>query len=590
MNRTLIQVRWLHIAVLLLILLSFLPRVINLSNRPLDNDEAVDALNAAQLSSEPASYWPGEQETITASPLYEWSTGLVFQFTGSDETQARIVPAIAGTMLALLPIFFLGRASKAELLLSSAFLALSPVAVNLSRTAGGAMISALFLTASVLVAALPVPEKSSDRMGMWAAALLGAAIASGTAVYTGMLSLLMAYLLIQWLSPDVIRDGVIGINRRHVARNLWIAPIVAVVLATGAGGFRFGLAGLGESFALWLRGWVPFGQLSTPAFLVAGFAYEPFILIVGSVGAYIAWRTHRQRGKLFSLWALGALLVSLAYSGRTAQDWIWVAVPLAFLAAEAVAALLDRINERVEWLHVTALVSIALVLISAAIVTLIGYVNGYLQQMMVGNDILIGLALLAMLLLLSSVFVLFGLGWSWGIVLDGAGIVIVLATMLMSISAAWNLADDRGLGFRTFWATNSPTENGAYFESTLDNASLALMGTPKAAPVLVQGELEPSITWRLRDHPRYTPADAESAATPPILVTPEGAGLGAYGAEYFGQSFALNLERGWFGLLPPDLLRWSLTHSAPTASTGWVIYIRADIIALTEFTLDAPLE
>jgi hypothetical protein len=162
--------------------------------------------------------------------------------------------------------------------------------------------------------------------------------------------------------------------------------------------------------------------------------------------------------------------------------------------------------------------------------------------------------------------------------------------MALSISAAWNLASDRGLGFRTLWVSNSPTENGKYFDMTLENASLALLGDPDAAPILVQGEIEPSLVWRLRDHPRYIPAVSESAATPPILVVPEGAGLGPFGAEYFGQNFAMTVERGWFGLLPPDLLRWSLTHSAPTASTGWVLYIRSDIIAITEFEAEAQLE
>lgn len=590
MNRASLRVRWLYIAILILILLSFLPRVIKLSGQPLGNEEAVNALNATLQSSDPASHWLAEQETFTISPLYEWSTGLVFQFAGTGEGQARLLPAIAGALLALLPVFFLRAGSRLELLLSSTFLALSPVAVNLSRSADGAMFSALFLTASVLWIVIPGTEINPEKVGVWSAVFLGAALASGVAVYSGVVSLLLAYLLTKWLSAGAMHSEGLHVNLQQVARNLWIAPLVAVLLATGLGGFRFGLSGLGESLALWLRGWVPFGELSVPAFLMAGLAYEPFILIVGAVGVVLVWRTENQRGKLFSLWALGSLLVSLVYSGRSAQDWIWVTIPLAFVAAEAVAALFNRLSEREQWLHVSALVSIAVVLISAAVITLIGYVNGYLQQMMTGSDLLIGLALLAMLLLLSSVFVLFGLGWSWEVVQDGAGIVLVLVTLAASISAAWNLANDRGLAFRTLWISSSPTENGTYFQETLKTASLALLGSEKAAPILIQGDPEPAIIWRLRDYPRYVPLDEEPAAAPPVLVVPAGTGLGAFGADYFGQSFAMNLERGWFGLLPPDLLRWSLTHSAPTASTSWVIYIRADIIGLTDFPTETPLE
>jgi hypothetical protein len=129
-----------------------------------------------------------------------------------------------------------------------------------------------------------------------------------------------------------------------------------------------------------------------------------------------------------------------------------------------------------------------------------------------------------------------------------------------------------------------PSENGRYFQSTIENASLALTGDSRSAPILVQGDLEPSVVWRLRNYPRFEPSDEQAANSPPILIASEAAGLGALGAEYFGQSFALTLERAWFGLLPPDLLRWSLTGSAPTASTGWVVYIRADVVSLTDIS------
>jgi hypothetical protein len=56
-----------------------------------------------------------------------------------------------------------------------------------------------------------------------------------------------------------------------------------------------------------------------------------------------------------------------------------------------------------------------------------------------------------------------------------------------------------------------------------------------------------------------------------------------FSAEYLGQNFAYSYHRGWYGVLPPDLLRWYLTHSAPTASAGWVIFVRGDIIEFSDF-------
>lgn len=590
MKRELIRIRWQHIGILIVLLLAWLPRMLDLGARPLDNSEAVQALNAAQLTPDPAPYWPGEQETISSSPLYEWLTAAVFQIVGSGEAEARFVPALAGLLLAVVPLTFRGRLSRLTLLLGSLFIALSPVAINLSRTSSGMMLGALFLAASVVAAAQPARQENPDRKWILTAVLLGAALASGAGVINGLLSLGLAYLLARWLVPQAARSEAVRDGWREFMRYFWLTPLTAVLLATAMGMYRFGLAGLGESIVIWLQGWIPFGQLSALGFLVAGISYEPFILFTGIAGAVLVWRRSSSTGKLLTLWALGAFLAGLVYPGRSAQDWIWIVLPLSFVSAEGITILLTRLVERERWLQVVALVSISLVLLGAALITLIGYVNGYLQQMLIGDNYLIGLALFAMLLLLSSVFVLFGLGWSWDIVWDGAGITLVLVTVALSLSAAWNLANDPGLGFRTLWASNSPTENGVYLQSTLENASLALTGSATAAPVFFQGDPDPALVWRVRAYPRYEPSDGPDSAAPPILIAPQGAGLSIYGAEYFGQDFALNLERGWFGMLPPDLLRWSLTHSAPTGSTGWVVFIRADIIALGEFSTGSAVE
>jgi hypothetical protein len=585
-----VRMRWLHIGVILALLLSVMPRVINLAHRPLDNFEAVHALNAAQLTPSPAPYWSNQEASNSSSPMYAWLTGLVFQFVGSGEAEARVVPALAGLLLAILPIFCFGALDRLQLLLASVFIALSPVAVTLSRTAGDETLGALFLSGFVLTVCLPGQQIRTERRWIWAAVLLGAALASGVAVFNGLFSILLAYLLFRWMSPEVIRSESFKEGARSFLKYSWLTPVSAVVMATGVGIYRFGLAGLGESIALWMNGWVPFGQLSALGFLVAGVSYEPFILLMGIIGVIVVWRSGSQTGKLFSLWALGAFLTGIIYPGRSAQDWIWAVIPLSFLAAEAIGALLLRLERRDQWIHVIALISIALVLTSAAIITLIGYVNGFIQQMLLGEELLIGVALLAMLVLLVSVFVLFGLGWSWDVVWDGLGIFLGIITMMLSVSAAWNLANDGGLGFRTLWVSNSPTENVEYFSSTIENASLALTGKATGAPVFIQGEPDPALIWQLRAHPPYVASDAQNAAIPPILIVPEGAGLGAYGAEYFGQDFVLNLERGWFGMLPPDLLRWSLTHSAPTAATGWVVFIRADIIGLSEFSVEPSMD
>lgn len=590
MNRIELRIRWLHIGILVIAVVAALTRLPGLSKRPIDNSEAISALNAAQLTTDPAPYWLDQTQARSVSPLYEWLTAAVFQVSGSGEGAARLFPAIAGILFVLLPLGFLRAEAKATLLLGALFLALSPVAISLSRAAGGTMLSALLLCAFVLTMTLSRDQDSADRSAILAAILIGGALSAGEPAFHGLFSLIIAGVLVRWLYPEIWRFYSASRVFEQLLKYLWLSPIVAILLATGMGMSRLGLSGIGESFVTWLNGWIPFGQLSALGFLAAGISYEPLLFILGAAGIILVRKRADDFAKLSISWALGALLSGLIYPGRSAQELLWVLIPSSFLAALFTSELITRLTQRVDWPHVFSLVAISLVLISSAVVTIIGYVNGYLQQMLVGDDVLIGVALFAMFLLLSSVIVLFGLGWSWDVVWDGLGIVLILMTLALSISSAWKLEHDRQLGFRTLWESDSPSANGRYFDNTIENASLALTGSLTAAPVHIDGEPNPSLIWHVRHHPRYFNPDPTLQAAPPIIIARAEAGLGEYGAEYFGQKITMTFERAWYGLLPPDFFRWSVTNSAPTAPTGWVVFVRSDIIALSDFAPEAPSE
>lgn len=107
--------------------LALFVRLFALGVPPLNSDEARQALAAHHFSQ-------GTEFTFAGSPLLFFANTLVFAlFTASDFT-ARLAPAMAGTVLVLLPLLFRRDLGRTGAIVSSALLAFSPSLIFFSRT------------------------------------------------------------------------------------------------------------------------------------------------------------------------------------------------------------------------------------------------------------------------------------------------------------------------------------------------------------------------------------------------------------------------------------------------------------------------
>jgi hypothetical protein len=75
-----------------------------------------------------------------------------------------------------------------------------------------------------------------------------------------------------------------------IKSGVWVALVVMLLVASGVGFYWNGLAGLGESITEWLHGWTEPGTQSAIAYAVMLLAYEPLFVVMGIVGAVLAWR------------------------------------------------------------------------------------------------------------------------------------------------------------------------------------------------------------------------------------------------------------------------------------------------------------
>lgn len=121
-------------------LFALLIRLIGLGSSSLTMNEAENAMAALRLF----------QNGSNSQLLYTLPTALMFKFFGSSEFSARLLPALMGSFLVLLPLLLKNRIGSSKSLLLSFLFAVDPVLLFWSKRAD-AVIPALMLFAAALV-------------------------------------------------------------------------------------------------------------------------------------------------------------------------------------------------------------------------------------------------------------------------------------------------------------------------------------------------------------------------------------------------------------------------------------------------------
>ena len=177
---------------LIIFLIGFGVRFYNLGGMALSDAEAVHTLRA---------YHPDQitefSPVISQQPAYLAVTGLLFAIFGSSNFAARLYPALAGTLLVLLPYLLSRRENKAVLAVPTALilslgLALDPGLVIASRTVGSPMAAISFLLLALCMI--------YSRQAILAGILTALALLSGSTIIPGVIMLGIAWGVTGWFS------------------------------------------------------------------------------------------------------------------------------------------------------------------------------------------------------------------------------------------------------------------------------------------------------------------------------------------------------------------------------------------------------
>jgi hypothetical protein len=506
---------------------------------PLTNAEAASALLAlAALRGEPV---------VLPNPLLGNAQMATFALLGAGDAWARLLPALGGVALCLLPMAFRASLGRRPALLMGALLALSPTAWFVARQSGGAILAwALALAAQLAW---------RDNRPWPAAVAFGLLLATGSDAFApAAISLLAA--LVAGASPAAMIRA-------------WPAALLGFLLA--ATGLLLRPPGLGDAFYGFTRWFSPPPDALSPTRLILGLLIsEPLILF----GAPLSFVRRPTRDALAWLtWVIGgAISVSIGL-GSDAAALLPVVVGAAGLAAGVYDALVSEMAMRPSWMW-----GIAVVMLAYAGLGVIQYAGQGRSEWLLTPPV-------AMTLLVALAA---SLGWASGDYrLPLANIASAGSALLMvyTLGAGWqmNLArsDHPGEAYRR----DAVALGLAALRHDLRQISIRVTGEPDALAVQVVGEAPPALRWALRGQRSVTYSDQPTAAG--LVLTPPARQPPAVG-RFVGSSREIivraplselscsPLPQGGFDCL--GLARWlAFREVRNLQSERWVLWLRDDI-------------
>ena len=543
-------------------------RFIQLGAAPLTDSEAQFALQALRLAQ-------GQSPLLAPQTAYILFTSLFFAIIESANFMARVVPALAGSVLVFVPYSFREKLKPRPALILAFLFAIDPGLVALSRLSGGTILAVTFLLFA---------------WGMWtnrrltsAGIFLGLALLSGPSIWSGFLILGLTWLFLQGLQAKSAanNDPQTPIEDRKseiVNRNILI-PLITTLLLGGTLFFSTpnGLSAALASLPAYLKGWVSPSVMTSGRTLLTFAAYELLGIALAVFSLIRGFRANSKRILRLSLWLAVALLLAVFY--RQTNELIWAIIPLLILAAMELSRAFDIYREEVVEVGVVVIaVTILSIYIwfnvsnialnpiqTATTVPIFGVVNNPRYFVLFGS---------LTILLMSIGLVAFG--WSARTARLGTIWSSVIFFGIYSIAAAWGASGMRDPGGVELWFPDSRPLQADLLSKSVSEVSEFSLGHIDAQPVTIFGVSSPALEWVLRNHKVEIVSTLDPQVAPPIVITSMLKDL-ALPSAYRGQDFTWPQTPQWNNSQNPDWLKWFVFRQLPMDNETIILWARDDL-------------
>ncbi len=537
-----------------LVIIAVLFRFIVLGSQPLDDHEASLALQSLHVSRGVDVHLSGEPGLIALN------TVLFFMFRTSD-LLARVLPALFGACLVLVPLLFRERVGRSSALIFSLFLAIDPLLVGVSRTADGATLAMLGLLAGI--------GFWLNRRWILSGIAFGAALLGGVHLWAGLIAMCIVWIL--------FRKRISQLYQQETPAKPWltiIAGAVSVLIVSTL--FLIHPAGISALGAGVIDNIVSWGQASTQPLggLMLGWALTQFPLIIVAVwgGLHAAFRKDQTVLPLAVWWVLGLALVVLNPS-RTLNDFYWTSIPLILLAATGVKHIFNglRFDQRTVTI---AEAGLTLVLLGFSFLNTVNLLNSPYLAPEVYQNHLIG-ALLPLILLVAVSFLL---AWGWSAAATRTGFILAIFAIIgvSQLSATAKTAAITSYPENNLFSSGYPV-GASPMVITIKDLSKWSTGIDHRLDVQIAGLRMASLEWQLRDFDNLSVEEViDPILSPSVVITPLSTEMAAAEA-YRGQKFAWTIRPDIRSMKPMDWMKWSLFRVAPPNKTEIILWAKNEL-------------
>lgn len=549
-----------RLAWLALLAIAVALHVLFLSSVPLSPDEATQALASLDTVKRVGL------STASNSEFLILGNTVLFSVFGAGNGMARLIPAIAGLVLVLLPLYWQRQLGHAGALTTAGVLLISPLILFASRRVEGTALS-LLAVGFLFTALTPVWINKTRENQRKSLIVLGVSVGllSGPAFYDLLLTGIATWLFWHWLQREPIdldkyrswvRPGLMGLG-------------VAILVSIGFG-FRWsGWNGLMSALSDWLSSWT---TTSDASHLGALLLYEPFTLILAALGLGYAWRQQASFPLALAFWALLNLLIVSLRGGAPVTGAATAIFALAYLSGYGIENIIKDMPANLSrW--IVGHIGLGFVFLIPALLGLTQYAGGLIsaeQPVLVLMGAIVLLALQALLAFLLSLVLPVNVLWR------SAFLGVGLMCLYLQTGFSLQLNYVRSTSALEPAVMNAGSPDMAVFKQMVSDIAIQLgqrEDTLALTVVDADSEITDSVRWTLRNYNRVKvsptwPSEAELSNTEMLVVTPESMDLSAVTAPgWKGMRFTVTHNY----LAPIPGCRWSTTIDC-TDWVNWYLY------------------
>lgn len=547
-------------------LITAVMRLANLGRIPLSPSEAREALAVW-------GYWQPDGPLFDlVSPAYFSLTSLLVQFTGHHDVVMRLLPALAGIFVVLLPYWLRPYIGRLGALITSLLLALSPILVFTSRQAGGDML-ALAAALLLVVAWLHYRDQGETKWLYTLAVAIGLGLTTSAVFYSALITLLIAIGLERLVGPTLFDNP----QRPSAAERRTAVLVGAGVLLTTGTLFLWNPAGLGATAAL-LANW--FGGFTLNAtlpmwlnpILVLG-RYEAAVLLLGTLcAAWATWQSH-PIATFFAYWFIGGLLLILLQAGNL-QNVLVLTLPGYLLIGMWTNHLFAQSHRLREGWTRWPLGGLLLVMALVVAKNLGRFAR--IQQYTPSDFSNLSLAIVCVIM--SFIVIALVITWDPRAALQGITVPVLIILVVFNWGQAWRLGYTAANDPRERWIGETTDDDLKMTVALMSELANQTTRDARAASIFSSVD-EPAVRWYLRDLPQVVyGTGAPSTGSYDFLITQSGEPQ--VDGNYVGTDFGYRRPDTEHFLDPLQALRWWLFYQSaqPIREERAVLWIRTDLL------------